>query len=421
MKRDCKKCIYVLILLLSLGFLSETYAQRGVSNARSVAMGGAYTALARGVESATWNPANLGLKAHKVYRLNLFSFGLGIRNNSFSKKQYDLYNGSYLTEQDKIDILNTIPDNGLAFDINSEVQAFGLSFGSFAFTSSGYAVSNFSLSKDIADILLNGNDFNRTYDVGNSAGEGYGISSFALSKAFSFPLKAFDQFAVGFSAKYLMGFAYGNVNEATSTFTTDIDGVHGTGRLVLDRSFGGSGFGLDLGAAAKLNKDLTASFGISNVFGKINWSNETERTTYTFSADSVSVQRIADTDLDSVVVEEEETVDIDGFSTNLPRQMRLGLSHSSKKITLAFDYTQGLSAGPGVSTKPRLAFGSELKYLSFLPLRAGIAFGGNNGVSTGAGFGLDLGLFSWNFAVASRDGAFSGKGVHFAFDWMFRF
>lgn len=421
MKIDCKKSIYLLIILLALGFLTEAYAQRGLSNARSVAMGGAYTALARGVESPTWNPANLGLKAHKVYRLNLFSFGLGIHNNSFSKKQYNLYNGAFLTEQDKVDILNSIPDNGLAFDINSEVQALGLSFGSFALTSSGYAVSDFSLSKDIADILLNGNDFNRTYDLGNSSGEGYVISSFALSKAFTFPLKAFQQFSVGFSAKYLVGFAYGNVKEATSTFTTDVDGIHGAGRLVLDRSFGGSGFGLDLGAAAKLNRNLTASFGLSNVFGKINWSNETKRTTFTFSADSVSVQRIADTDLDSVIVNDEETVDIDGFSTNLPKQMRLGLSHSSKKLTLAFDYTQGLSAGPGVSTKPRLAFGSELKVISFLPLRAGIAFGGDNGVSTGAGFGLDLGLSSWNFAIASRDGAFSGKGVHFAFDWMFRF
>lgn len=421
MKIVCKQVNYFMVLVFALGLFTESQAQRGVSNARSVAMGGAYTALARGVESPTWNPANLGLKSNKVYRFNLLSFGLGVHNNSFSKKQYDLYNGAYLTEQDKVNILKTIPDDGLAFDINSEIQAMGLSIGSFALTGSGYAVSNFSLSKDIADILLNGNDFNRTYDIGNSSGEGYGISSFALSKAFSFPLKAFNQFSVGLSAKYLMGFAYGNVKEATSTFTTNIDGVHGTGRLVLDHAFGGSGFGFDFGAAAKLNKDLTASFGLSNVFGKINWSNQTERTTFTYSVDSLSVEKAGDADLDSVIINDEETVDIDGFSTNLPKQMRLGLSHSSKKITLAFDYTQGLSAGPGVSTKPRLAFGSELKYLSFLPLRAGISFGGENGVSTGVGFGLDLGLFSWNFAVASRDGALGGKGVHFAFDWMFRF
>ena len=99
-----------------------------------------------------------------------------------------------------------------------------------------------------------------------------------------------------------MGFAYGKVTEATSTFTTNIDGLHTTGRMVLDRAFGGSGFGLDLGAAAKLNKTLTASFGISNLLGKINWNKETKRSTFTFSGDSVSVQKLGDTDLDSVFV-----------------------------------------------------------------------------------------------------------------------
>ena len=52
------------------------YGQSGISNARSVAMGGAYTAIARGIESPSWNPANLALSGKNKYHFNLVSLGL---------------------------------------------------------------------------------------------------------------------------------------------------------------------------------------------------------------------------------------------------------------------------------------------------------------------------------------------------------
>ncbi len=411
----------VIFAVCVVGFARTATAQYGVSNARSVAMAGAYTALARGVEAPLWNPANLGLKANRVYRLNLVSFGLGIHNNSFDKSQYELYNGSTWTEKDKQDILNAIPDEGLNFDFDTEVQAFGLSLGSFALTATANSASDFTLSKDIADLVLNGNEMDRTYNIGDTDGVGWGVASIAFSGGFNIHKSGLMEVAVGGSLKYLRGIAYAEVVEASSVVTTNIDGLHGNGRLVIDRALGGSGMGLDLGAAAKLDTRWSASFALTNLINSVNWSNDTKRLTYTFSADSVSIQAIDESDIDSVVVNSDDETDIDAFSTSLPRQMRMGIARTGKRLILAFDYIQGLNNGGAISTTPRLAFGSEFRPIGFLPLRAGMAFGGKRGLSGSFGFGFDLSLFSLNFAVANKGGMFSGRGAAFAFDWMFRF
>ena len=423
MNKNWMRFIWILVVVFEwlVATNSTLFAQIGISNPRSVAMGGAYTALARGVDAPAWNPANLALQSKKKYDFNLFSIGVGFHNNSFNKGHYDLYNGSYLTDQDKQDILASIPAEGLRGNFDTEVQAFGMCFGNLALTASGFGSSDFLLSKDIMDLVLNGNDIDRVYEIGATDGEGYGLSSFALSVGIPFPMPLFKQFALGVSAKYLRGFAYGKVAEASSTMITDIDGVHGSGRVVIDHALGGSGLAFDFGAAAMLNSRWSLSVGVANAINSVKWSNDTKRFTYTFSADSISVESIEDTDIDSVYRDSEETADIESFSTSVPPQLRIGLARISKRLTFAFDYEQGLKKGVGISTAPRLAFGTELRLIGFLPLRAGIAAGGDRGLSTSAGFALDFSVFSWDFAVASRDGAFSSKGLTLAFGWGFRF
>lgn len=410
-----------LILLCIMSLSTDARAQLGVSNARSVGMGGAYTALARGVEAPAWNPANLAISSSKKYHFNLISVGIGFHNNSFSKKYYDLYNGQYLSDADKQDILSRIPAQGLRGDFDTEVQAMGFAVGHFAFTASGLATSDFVLSKDIVELILYGNEFERAYNIGDTDGEGWGISSYAVSAGFSFPTYLFKEFSVGASIKYLRGHAFGKVREAETTLITDIDGVHGNGRVVIDRALGGSGFALDLGSAARLDKNWTIGARISNVINFINWSSDTKRFTYVFTADSISVKQIDDTDIDSVFIDSDEEVDIESFTTTMPRQLRLGIARTMKNFVLAIDYIQGLQKAAGVSTTPKLAVGSELRLVPFFPVRGGLAVGGRSGFASSLGFSIDFSVFTWDFAVANKGGLFSGRGLGLAFDWMFRF
>ncbi len=101
-------------------------------------MGGAYTALARGVHAAAWNPANLGLPDNSKFSFTFISLGASVWNNSFSKSMYDKYivgdgKGSvHWTQEDIEDILGHIPDSGLGLNIGTSVRAFSFSIGRFA-------------------------------------------------------------------------------------------------------------------------------------------------------------------------------------------------------------------------------------------------------------------------------------------------
>ena len=344
------------------------YGQSGISNARSVAMGGAYTAIARGVESPSWNPANLGLSGKNKYHFNLVSVGLGLNNNSFDKNHYDLYNGEYLTSEDKQNILASIPAEGLRFDLGTEVQAMGLAFGPLAFNASGFAVSDLSFSKEILDLVLNGNEFGRVYNIGGTGGEGWAASSFGVSLGMPIIKNANFEFAVGGSIKYLRGFAYAKVKEATTTMSTDFDGLQTNGRVVIDRAFGGSGFAIDVGTAAR-SGNWSLSLGLSNISNNINWNKKTKRFVYEFSADSVSVEKIANSDIDSVFSDSEETVAIEPFTTKLPAELRFGIARATKRFTFGVDFRKAFKEAPGVSTKPKFSLGAEFRLIHFFPLR----------------------------------------------------
>jgi hypothetical protein len=99
----------VLILLLSGGLAWG----RGISNARALGMGGAYTAAARGLEAPYWNPANLGLSDGGRYSIGIFGAGVGLKNNSLTLGEYNKYNGSFLDDSDKEFIMNSVPGDGL--------------------------------------------------------------------------------------------------------------------------------------------------------------------------------------------------------------------------------------------------------------------------------------------------------------------
>ncbi len=79
------------------------------------------------------------------------------------------------------------------------------------------------------------------------------------------------EFAVGGSIKYLRGFAYAKVKEATTTMVSNFDGLHTNGRIVIDRAFGGSGFAIDVGTDAQAG-NWSLSLVLSNFSIHIYWN-----------------------------------------------------------------------------------------------------------------------------------------------------
>jgi hypothetical protein len=388
--------IWVLAALL-IPFSGSTCAS-GWDNARSIAMAGSYTAVARGYEAIRINPANLGLSEGSGNSLQIFGIGSVINNNAFSMGDYSRYNGAYLTDSDKRDILSKIPDDGLRFRGNSAASALSFSIGKLAISTSVEASGSGELSKDIVELAFFGNKIGQTVDISDSDGEalahidlnvGYG------RKVMSYP---WGDVTAGVNVKYMYGLAYFDVKDVEASAVTQADGIDSDGRVTVRSAKGGSGFGVDIGGAATYLGDWVFSAGIRNFISTISWSRDAEEKVYTYRVESLTAETA---DADSTVVSDETTRDIGSFSTSLAPQLNLGAAHEIGKFLIASDIKFGLRDKAGVSTTPEISVGTECHYINFLPVRAGIGLGGINGASLGLGAGLRLSAFSFDFAWAS--------------------
>ena len=387
---------FVLMLIFGLGI-----AVPGCPNARSTGMAGAYTALARGVEAPFWNPANLGLSDNRRFSINLLSIGLGLSNNSFSRSLYDIYNGAFLTDADKKDILENIPSGGVRIDISSHIRVIGLSFGSFAFTTSGEVASDLTFSKGYFERLLYGLQPEQTYRFDGTGGKAWAFSTIALSGARRIPVPFFKKFAMGMSFKYLLGLGYGEVVRASGTITTSLEGYRGDGEVLARHALGGRGFAVDWGIAATLEGGWIFSLSMMNVMGQITWDKEV-REFWASSSFFMHPILSEDADGDSLMEtsDSDTTMTLSSIKTRMPPRLRLGVAKFWKRMILAFDYDQAFVNAPGVVTKAKFSWGLEYKGLKFLPLRTGMSFGGREGKASAVGLGLHLGPLGFDFGVS---------------------
>ncbi len=384
-----------LIVLIILALATSLATAGGQSSARSMAMGGAYLGLAKGVDAARYNPANLGLSGYSSNSLELLGLGVNINNNALSLGDYNNYTGAVLTESDKADIMGKIPGDGLRVTADVEAAAMSLALGSWAFSVTGVGSANVNLSKDILDLVLNGNHLGETVSLDGSYSDAISYVQTSLSYGREIYRLGSRQVAVGVTAKHLTGLAVEEVTELTGGVTTLTTGFTGAGRMVARTATGGSGYGLDLGASVKLDESYTAGLSFRNLFSSISWSGSPEEHGYVFDFD----EGASDILQDDYVVSEDYTRAIDGFSTSLPTVMTLGLANTSGKLLWAVDWQQGFREDAGASSKPRLCAGIEWLGLSALPLRAGFATGGSRGTHMALGGGLQLGRFHLDLAV----------------------
>jgi hypothetical protein len=197
-------------------------------------------------------------------------------------------------------------------------------------------------------------------------------------------------------------------------------GMEGESDLILNSAMGGKGYGLDLGIATKLNKKWSLGFFLSNPISRIKWDRKTEERGYQFQIDSLNLSNSGN---DSVFLSEDYKKEIDPFVTHLPLIAKAGISYQAKKILIAFDWEQGFENGPGVSKTPKLSLGTELKLLTFLPLRTGLSLGGREGFSLSGGFGLDFGLIFLDLGIVNKNALLpnNSKGVGLSLDCGLRF
>ncbi|MFH2035783.1 MAG: DUF5723 family protein [Candidatus Zixiibacteriota bacterium] len=402
--------IITIIILVSLAAIASA---GGLSSAKAVAMGGAQMGLAEGVYAAIYNPANLGLSSHQQTSLELAGAGIEFHNNSFSLDDYNKYNGSFLNDDDKSAILGKIPSEGLK--VNADVEAGAMSFatGSFALSIVGHGAVATNLGKDALELFFNGVEINDTFTIDGMYSDANAYVSVGLSYGRPIINLGGKELSAGFTAKYIRGLAYEKITELRGGVITFATGYEGEGTMVAQTALGGTGYGLDIGAALKLTKDYTVGLAVENFISNINWNVETEEHYYHFEFDTLTIENMEN---DSIVITDEYSQPIPSFSDNLPSIMRAGIAKTTGKLKWAVDYVQGFTLAAGSTTKPLIAAGAEYRFIGFFPLRAGYSIGGGKSSIVSGGFGFDLGIFYLDMAVSSHSFMNFGaeKGLHVA-------
>ncbi len=407
-----KRVGLIIICLGLVTLLSGVALAAGQSSARSMGMAGAYMSLASGVDAARYNPANLGFRQYRQNGLELVGMGVNIANNSISLGDYNRYTGTILTDADKQELLDKVPSSGLNLIADMEASALSFAYDSWVFSVRGVGIADVNLSKDIVELVFNGNTFGQTIDLTGSYSDAVAYVSTGLSYGRLITEIDHRPLAVGGTFKYIKGIAVEEIRELTGGVTTLETGFAGEGRLVAHTASGGSGYSLDIGAAMEWNKDYTVGLSFNNLLSNISWSNNAEEHGYLFSFDTMTVDNMGD----DYVVSEDYTTPISGFSTRLPTTMTIGVANVSGQLLWAIDWHQGFSTGFGSSTKPRLAAGLEWNKFNMFPLRTGFAVGGNKGSVFSMGSGVRLSGFRFDIAVqtGSSLSPYSTHGLNFA-------
>lgn len=424
----------ILGMLCLLAPLCASWSQTGFS-ARSMGVAGAYQGMARGADVSLWNPANLALPDGPQTCLDFLNFGTSLGNNSFNLSLYNDYFGEdYFAEKGSWDqaakeaIIGAIPEDGLKIFNRMQFTTLAFSHKNYALALNTFSYADAQLPQSVLEVPLQGlgTDPVNLTDVAGEMILGTEIA-FSWGKMLYPNWHWLEYLTVGTSLKYFIGHAYGTVEKADGTIISNPDtiAVNGSYRAFLVAPFEGkgetgSGVGLDVGSAARINEKLLVGLSIHNVFGSIHFSNPEEYVgSFNFNETGLNQDEFDDFGdyIDSLAVDSDTS-----FSSSeklvyvLPKSVMVsGTYQLSPRIVLEADYQQGLNQTAGGSTTPRLALGGELRYWSFLPTRLGLAFGGIQGTTFAFGLGLDLKSYQLDLAIAGQRGLFYGsKGVNFA-------
>ena len=414
-----KSLLAITAILISL-FIPEELVAGGLATGRSVGMGGAYTQVAMGAEAAFWNPANLGLADDSKINLSILSVGVSAGNNSLTLSQYNQYNGSFLTSEDKQTILNSVPDDGLNASLGADILGFGISRGNLALFLCGRGTSDFLLPKEPIQTLFFGNEINDTVILSGSDAEAFASMDLGLSWGRSVWKKDDKEVLLGITVRYVRGLTYQKVEQAEGEISTLETGINGDGDFLVRSASGGWGYGLDFGAALQYGKNWSFGLSFTNLINRIKWSKNTEQRVYQVQIDSLLAQ---DFDVDSMIIERSYTEGISPFTTRVPISMRAGVSYRKDRSLFSFDLEQGLGKGMGVTKKLTASLGAEYTLRTWLDLRGGILLGGDEGVALSSGVGLNLGVYQLDLGMAVQRGFWpaNSKGINIAISNGFRF
>jgi len=226
-----------ILILISFALSGTDLSAQLRKDPRNIGMAGAYTTIARDFFSVGVNPANLGIVRNFI-SMQLLQVNFGISNTSLSLTEYNKFNGANLEEDNKKEeLLSLIPAEGLTFFFDSSLQPIlgNISWNNMAISTDIYAIGELTIPKAPFDILLNGNELGREYQL-DAGGESLAAAEIGFSNG-----GVIGGILVGYTARVIRGLSYFGVDSSNATLLTDSSGVFSESEYLVTASAGGWG------------------------------------------------------------------------------------------------------------------------------------------------------------------------------------
>ena len=426
--------IFVALIFSASQVIPQNFGSGGSSDARNVSLGGTNIVSAQGVYAIGVNPAKLVVQnEHKIEIstiLPLPGINISAGNDFITLNEYKYFftgvrgadgsiQGRFLDETENRKFLNLF-DNGSMIHSNIGINLLSISFypnkqiGAFGFAIRDWTSAQVSLPKQIFELILYGNETGKTYNLSNLDSKAWYLRNYSLSYSrdlSDYFLNAFRFASAGITLKMIQGYFYGGFDKSNTTLETREDYdilVNGDSRMLIAASpdFGivydfeeddierssdiglfnspaGSGFGVDLGFYADLDKSWSVAFALTDL-GSVSWNEGLAEysSNSTFLLEDITDDEIVDS-LEKVITGEGS--ETKPFTTPLSTSMHLGtrvkldrfLKESFPgKLSIEFNYHQGFNNMPANTTNPRFSLGAEWIPLEWFKFRTGFSFGG---------------------------------------------
>ncbi len=399
-------CLVLVGQFLVFG-IPELWGQNGVSIARGFALGGAYSNMAMGADAPFYNPANLSYNTYYDFSINLIGIGFETANNAFNLNQYKRYNGNYLDEASKEDLVTSISDGRLSIISAGEAQLFSAHYKSYAFSISMVGDGRGNVAREVFELALWGNELDRLYRFSPMTGQ----SSMAIKVGFSGgqtllrSKKWIRHLGLGFGLYYLRGMAFFDINQSQVYSLTRFSNADATGHFISDKAKGGNGMTFNIGSTLEFTDCWRVGIGVQDVFSFIHWNHGLKQLQANFElydgfADNLLTEQ---EDFDSLLVTSDTTLALSSFTQVLPRRLFIGVVHAHKWISIALDFKYHFHRLEYLRST-RVAMGFELHPSQTIKIRSGINYDDRIGVSFSAGLGIIWGAFRWDWGMRFNNG-----------------
>ena len=448
----------IISLMIAFSFAFSYFKQDPIM----IGLSGAYTTVAIGYNSVGINPANLAFS--EGISISLMNMNFNLSNNFLTRSRMQNINGADLDNPNaekyfpKDEILSFLEGERIKFVSisNFSMPTFNFSKNKFAINSEIKTFSEFQLSQDILQMVLNGNEIGREYDL-SMTNNNIVILESSFTKAFDL-----NPVGIGFTIRYLKGLCYYDLQPIKDSFVlTDPTQIISQARYVLDQHMYGNGLSFDVGIITKENKKGW-EFGLSfiNLFGDIKWNKKTaldesmsgfydflpyeENESYLINLsienlsidvlNNINLSDVYNIDAESVYEVENQPPGVEGdhyfcssedcetfyvvadnydineldvieskiIKQDYPTSMFIGISKRlNKENFLIIDLSTGLDNTLGNVEKWRLATGYIFSNKKF-PLRVGMSYGGYDKKSFSFGGGLHFSKIHLDFGLTFK-------------------